>query len=102
MVEKIAVRGPKPRVVGGGIRSGGPASQARQRLAYLDLQATRDGAVVSPIWHLIGQIALAGRVGLRLVVRVSVALSIAEIGHQPGRRIAQMDRNWIVPRVLDI
>ena len=72
---------------------GSRRTQSRQRLADLDLEPARHRPIVSPIRHLIRQVALAGRVGVRLIVRVAVVPPVAEVLHQPRRRIAQLQRH---------
>ncbi len=54
----------------------------RQGLADLDLQAARHGAIVSPIRHLIRQIALARRERIRLIVRIPIVPAVSEALHQ--------------------
>ena len=39
--------------------------------------------------HVVGKVALAGGVRVRLVVRVAIALAVAELLHELGRRVAQ-------------
>src|SRR6202789_1509444 len=61
-----------------------------QSLADLDLQPTRRRHVVAPIGHIVGEVALARGVAAGLVVRIPVALAVADVLHQAGRRVAQM------------
>src|SRR5207248_11020215 len=42
--------------------------------------------------HVVRQIVLAGRVGFVFIVRVAIAFAVAEVLHQPRRRIAQSQR----------
>ena len=71
----------------------GPRAPRRERLADLDLQTARRRHVVAPLRHAFGQIALAGRIRVGLIVRVAVALAVAELLHQPRRRVAQVQRH---------
>ena len=43
--------------------------------------------------HAVGQVVLARRVGVLLVVRVAVALAVAEVLHELRRRVAQVQRH---------
>src|SRR5882672_6054053 len=79
-----------------GSRSGGTAylpialSSRVQRLANLDLEPARRRRIVTPVRHLVGKVALARGVAARLVMRVPIALAVADFLHQAGRRVAQM------------
>ena len=79
-----------------------PSAAPRQRLADLDLEAARRRRIVAPVRHLVRQIALAGGIGVRLVVRVAIALAVADLLHQPGRRIAQAQRHLERPVLLHV
>src|ERR1700723_3519004 len=65
-----------------------------QSLADLDLQPTRRRHVVAPIGHVVGEVALARGVAAGLVVRIPIALAVADILHQAGRRVAQMQGDF--------
>ena len=47
--------------------------------------------------HAVGKIVLAGGVGIGLVVRVAIILAVAQILHQPRRRVAQVQRHRARP-----
>ena len=72
----------------GGLRAIARA-QPLERFADALLEAARRRMIIAAIRHVIGKIALAGRVGLRLIVRIAVAAAIAKILHESRRRITQ-------------
>src|SRR5690606_39634808 len=62
--------------------------------ADLDLEASRHRAIVFALGHAFGEVFLSRREGIGLIVRIAVALAVAELLHQAGRRIAQMHRDF--------
>src|SRR6185503_20468756 len=78
------------------------AAQPRERLADLDLEAARDGPIVAAVGHFIREISLALHEGARLVVRVAIPLAVAELFHEPGRRIAEPQRYIERAELLDV
>ena len=53
-----------------------------ERLGDALLEAARRRMIIAAIRHVVGKIALAGRVGFRLIVRVAIAAAVAEFLHQ--------------------
>ena len=71
-----------------------PASRSRASASRdPDLEPARHRLVVARRLHAVGKVLLARGVGIGLVVRVAVALAVAERLHEPGRRIAQVQRH---------
>mmetsp|Transcript_121880 Transcript_121880/g.339758 ORF Transcript_121880/g.339758 Transcript_121880/m.339758 type:complete len:468 (+) Transcript_121880:133-1536(+) len=68
-------------------------AQLGQLVGNLQLQAARHGRVPALACEPVGQVLLAGRVSIRLVMRVAVGMAVAQLLHQPGRRIAQVHRH---------
>ena len=71
----------------------GTAIQPTEPVQFLgdpDLQPTRDGMIIRGHIHVLRKVALAGGKPALLVVRVAVAISIAKITHQAGRRVPQV------------
>ena len=71
-----------------------PASRSSSR-SHASLSAIFDSAarhrlVPARLAHPVRQVRLAGRIRIRLVVRVTVGVTVAEFLHQLGRRVAQM------------
>src|SRR5690606_27683106 len=67
--------------------------QPRQAVADLDLQATLARLVVTAGLHALGEIILAGGIGVGFIVGIAVGLAVAELFHQPGRGVAQVQRH---------
>ena len=67
--------------------------QPIELLADLALESARHRTIPLLRAHIVGKISLSGSVTIGLVVRVTVLVAIAEFLHQPGRRVAQMDRH---------
>src|SRR5690606_20682645 len=61
--------------------------------ADLRLQPAVGGLVVADGLELVRPVRLTDRIGFRLVVRVTVVASVAEALHQPGGRVAQVQRH---------
>src|SRR5262245_58197080 len=61
-------------------------------LTDADLESPACRLVEARRIHALGEVALAGREGVFLVVRVAVALGVAEVLHEARRGIAQMQR----------
>src|SRR5258708_7211860 len=59
-------------------------------LADFRLKAAVHRPIPLHFWHAFRQVALARRIGIHLVVRVSIALAIAEVLHEPRRRVANV------------
>ena len=70
-------------------RSARPAAPAAR--AELGLRALAGRLVVALPRHAVGEIVLAGE-PVRRVVVVGVVLAVAELLHQPGRRVADVER----------
>src|SRR5690606_12525953 len=61
--------------------------QVLQLVANLQLQAARHGLVVATRLQRLGEIVLAGGIGVRLVVGIAVFLAVTQLLHQPCRRV---------------
>ena len=70
-----------------------PRAHALERLGDLDLEPARHRLVITRRLHVVGEVLLARRDRVGLVVRVAIALAVAEALHQPRRRIAQVQRH---------
>ena len=62
-------------------------------VANLQFQATGHGLVILARFELLGKVVLASCVGIGLVVGIAVFLTVTQLLHQPGRRIAQVQRH---------
>src|SRR6267378_564322 len=69
------------------------AAQLCQLLADLSFHATIAGAVPLDLRHSLGKVILARRKRLRLIVRVAVALAVAQVLHQAGGSVADVQRH---------
>src|SRR5258708_34359500 len=63
-----------------------------ERLANLDLWPARRRHIVTPVRHVIGEVALARGVAARFVMGIPIALTVADFLHQAAGRLAQMQR----------
>ena len=75
-------------------------TQAREFFTQLDLQPAVDRPVVGPLAHRVGETGLVQRDAAFGLVVILVTLRVAELFHQLGRGIAQVQR-YLLGAVLD-
>src|SRR5471032_3673507 len=67
--------------------------QIGQFISDFAFQSTWHRLIPARLRHPVREVGFAGRVGVRLVVRVAVFVAVTEFLHQLGRRVAQVDRH---------
>ncbi len=65
----------------------------RELLADLALQSTRRRLVEARHLEVVGHVGLTGGIGFRLVVGVAILPAVAQLLHELGRRVAQVQRH---------
>src|SRR5690606_20267996 len=65
-------------------------TQAFHFFSNLDFQTARYWLIPMGVGNAVRQVGLARRVGIGLVVSIAIRMTVAQLFHQLGRRVAQM------------